>query len=163
MYCPSCGAESATGLSYCKLCGASLNPAAGITRPKAISPAFIVLFLATLLFAGVGLVATFVMVSEIRNLGVPPERIFRAIVLVLLLGFFTVIGVVSLMTRLLWHMAGIPSPPRVQAPPFKARPGEHTNPQLSAPPAALISDQPSVTEHTTRSFDHRYREPGSSE
>lgn len=163
MYCPSCGAETATGLSYCKLCGANLNPPASGSFQKAITPAFIALFLATLLFAGVGLIGTFVMLSEIRHLGVPPERVLHAIVLILLLSSFTIVGVVSLVTRLLWHMAGVPSPPRAQAPPVKPRPGEHTNPQLSAPPANLVSNQSTVTEHTTRNFEHRYREPGNRE
>ncbi|HKY03254.1 MAG TPA: hypothetical protein VJQ56_00090 [Blastocatellia bacterium] len=166
MYCPSCGAETGTGLSYCKLCGANLNQAAAVTHPKPISPAFIALFLATLLFAGVGLVATLAVLTEIKNMSVPPERILHAMVLILLVSSFTVIGVVTLMTRLLWHIAGIQPPTARPAPPIQPitrRPGEHTNPQLSAPPAGVISNQPSVTEHTTRTFEHRYREPGDRE
>jgi len=61
MFCPSCGAETSEGLSYCKRCGAKLGASSDGPRPKVMGLMWAVLLAVVLItFGGLAVVLGFV-------------------------------------------------------------------------------------------------------
>jgi hypothetical protein len=153
MYCPHCGNESSGELNYCKRCGGSLNPLA-LNSPQELRPvvppgtawAMGVTMLLLILF---GLFAIFAAVDKLAERGVIPP----VLVLMVIFGSLTVLGGATLLTFIWTRLLG-PRRAASSAPPQLNRP-TNTN---ELPPARVGSftdaHVPSVTEHTTRTFDN---------
>ncbi len=154
MYCPHCGNESSGELNYCKRCGGSLNPLA-LNSPQALRPVVPTgtawAMGATMLFLIVfGLAAIFAAVDKLAERGVIPP----VLVLIVIFGALTVLGGATLLTFLWTRVLGSARAPS-SAPPQLSRP-TNTN---ELPPARVsaftdAAHVPSVTEHTTRTFDN---------
>jgi len=151
MYCPHCGNESSGELNYCKRCGGNLNPltlnATQETRPAAVPTRTAWAMGLTMLFLIVfGLVAVFSAVDKLADRVIPP-----VLVLTVIFGALTVLGGATLLAFLWTRVIGSQ---RAAAPTQLGRPtntSELPPSRLGALPDAHF---PSVTEHTTRTFDN---------
>lgn len=162
MFCQFCGAEAAHELNYCKRCGESLNPPAALSVTNARPPVSpwiaAAVGLTTLATVLGGLAIIFVGLHELTRAGLDP----------VLLGWLALFSAATLFGSLalfiwLWarvlEVGGGRAPrvpkgtPRVKKPSF-------TN-ELGGASARSLPDPvpPSVTEHTTRTFDAVYSEP----
>jgi len=152
MYCPHCGNESSGELNYCKRCGGSLNPLAlgspQETRPVVPPRTAWAMGLTMLLLVVLGLGMIFAAVDKLADRVIPP-----VLVLTVIFGALTVLGGATLLTFLWTRVLG-PNRPASSAPPQL---GRHANTN-ELPPARVgtfaDSHIPSVTEHTTRTFDN---------
>jgi hypothetical protein len=160
MYCPSCGAESAQGLRYCKQCGANLN-LTGEMLPGKFPMALTVIFLLIIgIISITGIIGSFAMASDMSMRGTPPGNFLP----VMILGPLVALGIDALLIWLLLRLVKIYHQPGAMSQPQPSRhlkPVDFMPPQLNAPPSAIGS----VTEHTTRNFDEyektlRARPPG---
>ena len=153
MYCPHCGNESSGELNYCKRCGGSLNPPAlyspqGLQRP--VVPPGTAWAMGTTMFLLIvlGLGAVFAAVDKLTERGAIPP----VLVLMVIFGALTILGGATLLTFLWTRVLGTTRAP--DAPPQL---GRHANTN-ELPPARVgafaDSHIPSVTEHTTRTFDN---------
>jgi hypothetical protein len=152
MYCPHCGNESSGELNYCKRCGGSLNPPAlsspRETRPVVLPSTAWAMGVTMFLIIVFGLFAVFAALDKLAERGVTPP----VLVLTVIFGALTILGGASLLTFLWTRVLGSP---RAAAPAqFGGKP-THTS---ELPPSRLgaLPDAhfPSVTEHTTRTFDN---------
>ena len=144
MYCPVCGAESTSGLNYCKRCGASLSPVTNETEAARPISKPLALLLPVALVSIVGLIAFFVSLVHLSHGGVDP----RPLIAITAFAGATVLGVVGLLIWLLMQLSGIHR--RLSQVEKEPRPtGRSSQPQLQARPISV----PSVTENTTRNFD----------
>jgi hypothetical protein len=152
MYCQACGTESTEGIRYCKRCGTSLNSTderiAVPVRPPRLLP--IVFILALLTFGCMAILLAFAGAEA-------HELTERAMSFIVIFGLATIFGVDALIIRFLTTMFGLP-PTRLYVE------GDRKEVQVSrAVSPARVPElepghpMPSVTEHTTRSFDR----PGS--
>ena len=162
MYCSSCGAESTRGLSHCRVCGATLNPPAGVRvsseppSPAKVPGAFIFLFLVTALVGVLGFCGIFGTIINVRFMNLPPEYIKKVLALILIFGTFSIVGVVALLSHVLLRVFGFTAKSGARAQTGQVRQVEHPPAQVLAPPMMH-----SVTEHTTRNFEMpSHREPG---
>ena len=157
MYCPVCGVESTQGLNYCKRCGANLTVALHSTEQPvggglkgfhfALAVASLSLGTAVVALGGLGIVLSFVQdMSHQATSGNLPR-------LILLLGL-PMVCAISLL--LVWQISRLISMPRQSlgalSQPPRSQVSTHASVQVAAPPA---DSAPSVTEHTTRTFDPR--------
>ena len=152
MYCPSCGVETSEGLNYCKACGSSLFSRPEPPARRSISFKEILLFL---IIAALGLIAPiglFVESEEILKRGTAPISVSTTMFAFgALLSFLTVLLLAWLFLRM------ISSPSSVQE-------GNRSKDKILPPPPPRIAQirsgkesVPSVTEHTTRSFEESFR------
>ncbi|MGH9822984.1 MAG: hypothetical protein ACREDR_07020 [Blastocatellia bacterium] len=158
MYCPSCGLEVTLALNYCKSCGANLNsqptaggPPSGPTR-VVISLPLVVLFLAIAFVGAIVPIGVLSNLFELKEIGINSNQIGALLVVIAATGLCTA----ALLVWLLMKLVGV----AVFEPKRKRRESIRTS-ELDAgrevplrreiaPPPDLI---PSVTEHTTRTFD----------
>ena len=158
MFCQHCGVEVTHDLNYCKRCGGGLNPQELAPRAS-VSPFTVWGIGTTTVFLVVGgLAVLFAFIFGLARRGDLPAP---AITMLAVLGTLTILGSTALMMRL-WRflLAG----PHAQTP---ARPAQLPRPSAASelpPPRARALPEafdpvPSVTEHTTRTFDPAYREP----
>jgi len=166
MYCSSCGADSTRGLSHCRVCGANFNPPAGAKidaddgAPAKVPGAFIGLFIVTALVGAFGFAGLFTSIINFRRMGLTPENIGQALALIMVFGTISIVGVVTVLSFLLWRVFGVAAKSAAPSQSRKARQTEHPPLQVAAPPPVMRS----VTEHTTRNFEEPlYREPGARE
>jgi len=109
-------------------------------------------------------VAVFGFISIITLFGsMIPLTIFgadrKAIVLILIFGSATISGIAAMLIRELSRLIDLIEA-KERAPRRVSRPAEEEHTQIAAPPRSVSS----VTEHTTRNFDHSaYNEPRASE
>src|SRR5215510_8441839 len=151
MYCPTCGAESAEGLRFCKQCGSGLTLPLGAeySRPVRITGAVWAIAVMTFLCFG----ALFGTVIALAGMGVRSEDV---IVPMSVLGSMSILGISALMIKMVSRAGGMTGPSGKQAARGKqAIPGPYSQAQIPPPQGCI----PSVTENTTRSFD---RQPGES-
>lgn len=151
MYCSSCGASVAQGLSYCNYCGAKLSGANGDNvivspgvKPELLVSAMVGLFI-------LGLIAISVLIGVLKAVAGFDLPILLAVTV---LSFVLMVVVEGVLIRLL----------------LKGRRGakegggterlkEHTTKELGEAQARVLPEPvPSVTEHTTRSFGPVYSE-----
>ena len=165
MYCQFCGTEATQDLKYCKRCGGNLNlpanlPTQDLMRPRVSPFSVAAVGLTTAALVIFGLLVVFGMIYNISS---GPEGV-RGDALIWLAGFgsATVLGSVLLLIRL-WTMLLGGHQPSAQTPAFfQLRRPAATPPELGTPvinnslPAGAAP--PSVTEHTTRTFEPAYRE-----
>jgi len=157
MYCPVCGAESTQGLNYCKRCGASLGTTVPIQTPSGLPRAarnvgiVWALVIAIIAVCAGGLGISFGIGGGLMASGVRGEDGPIGIVLG---GALVVLVVAVMLIRLLSRVIGMSAPTTVR--PAMSQSMREPVAQLPAPPPSVSS----VTEHTTRTFDHAaYREP----
>jgi hypothetical protein len=140
MFCPSCGAEAAPGLGYCKRCGARLGPAEA--RPKVAGLVWAVALAIAVVTAG-GFAVVFGFLIEYGT------RVSNVVVLLLGLLLAAVIAVDYLLARQLARLLGFY---------LRGDGGRHRAGALGARPAALEPPrQPAYgeTEQATRALaDH---------
>jgi ABC-type nickel/cobalt efflux system permease component RcnA len=149
MFCPSCGAETSEGLSYCKRCGAKLGAARGDdSRPRvaglvwAVSTAIVL----------VTLVGFTVMLGFIVEFGRDASNRMIGLVALLLVVVLAVdYLLVRQLSRLLsFHLHGGDGRARAE----QLRPAAQPSAQLEAPRPPAYGD----LEQTTRTLDPAPRE-----
>ncbi|MBC7909149.1 MAG: hypothetical protein H7Y30_01530 [Pyrinomonadaceae bacterium] len=148
MYCSICGTEATLEVVYCKRCGNVLNSQTAV-QPKVINltgpswaMAVTIIAMVASIFGGV------------VNLA---ERGVSAVALtwMVIVGLGTIVALVAMIFRLL-SRSTISGQPPAQQPLLKP---PVTSELYQARQAALPEGMPSVTEHTTRTFEPAYREP----
>lgn len=151
MYCSSCGAAVAQGLSYCNLCGAKLSGAKidGASKPADSFPESLIWAIVSVFVVGLGVImGLMAMLKELLNLNV--EIILAAGSLVFLL-------LVAIEAVLIWQLISRTSAAKAAGDTMRQK--DQTTKELDAAQLqALPEPLPSVTEHTTRSFEPVYSE-----
>src|ERR1041384_4718399 len=151
MYCSSCGAAVAQGLSYCNYCGAKLGGAKGeaLARSAEVRPEVLVnAMLCTFIFGHGAIIG---LMAVMKNL---PDFDFGRIMAVTMLSFLFML---LLEVVFIWKLL------RRKRSPQESRDAAHLPAQTTkeldaAQPRALPDPVPSVTEHTTRAFEPVFRE-----
>jgi hypothetical protein len=155
MYCSSCGIEVSKELNYCNRCGANLNspaqplpqiysPPVKLTGPTIALGATVVL----------SIVAIFAGADSLALRGVHPT----ALAWMIIISLATVFGITGLVVRL-WTslLANSSNRNEGQRPVQLNKPTPHA--QLPGPQTGPMNiPVSSVTDHTTRTFDSKYRE-----
>ena len=151
MYCSTCGAEATLDVYYCKRCGNSLNPQTAIqTTPVSLNGpswamAVTIIFVLGIIFGAI---------VKMAEMGINAV----ALTWMVIVSLGSVVALVAMIFRQLSHMAIY----RRQQLPLQSAPTlkPHATSELYAGrQSALPEPVPSVTEHTTRTFEHAYREP----
>ena len=152
MYCSACGTAVAQGLSYCNYCGAKLNGAKGdnVTESTEVHPALLVSAMVLLFIFGLMAIGVLIVAMK-ETVGFDLRIIFAVTVFSLML----LLGVEGALIRLL----------------FKSKRGAkdvgdierlkgQTTQELGEAQEGRVLPQPvpSVTDHTTRSFEPIYSE-----
>ena len=151
MYCSSCGVAVAQGLSYCNYCGAKLGGAAGVgvvksteVKPELLVAAMFGVFV-------LGLVAIAVLVGVLKAVAGFDLPILIAVTFLSFVLMLVVEGVViGLLLKGRRGAGEAGDTGRLKKQTTKGL-GEEQ-------PRVLPEPAPSVTEHTTRSFDPAYAE-----
>jgi hypothetical protein len=154
MYCPSCGKEVSSGLSFCNFCGVRLGAE---NDPKALSESSFNALVGASIgipIAGLGIIIALMAVMK-KGLDFPDGMIFAVILMTFLLLFIAELGAIWLMIS------------RTRKPKTKAAKEPAVSPQKSVNeigPVAIkglnsstFEGIPSVTEHTTRTLDPVHR------
>jgi hypothetical protein len=147
MYCPSCGTEVPAALNYCNRCGANLGQPASQAeadmRPVNLTAPTIAIGLMVV----IALAIIFIGASELLNKGIDPTALTWMVIVSLAM----VMGVSALFIRQWTTLAGLAKPKE------RKKPAEIKQPAAAPPsqlPPARSEPVPSVTDHTTRTFDH---------
>lgn len=151
MYCSTCGAAVAQGLSYCNYCGVKLSGAkdggdvkSGEVRPELLVSAMVGLFV-------LGLAAIAVLVGVLKAVAGFDLPILVAVTI---FSFLLMIMVEGVLVGLLFK-----GRKGAKGAGDAGRPNEQTTRELGEARArALPEPVPSVTEHTTRTFEPSYVE-----
>lgn len=151
MYCPNCGVGLSEALSYCNRCGARLSgPAhddAGRHLERAKDSLVWSIVGTTITLLGMSLGALVL----IKN-GSIDEKLGNIFVLLSFAAFILVEGL------LLWRLMNLSKAAKI---PQQKRTDDFRTEGLEADPAAELPPSPdsigSVTEQTTRSFEHSYK------
>jgi hypothetical protein len=150
MYCSSCGAAVARGLSYCNHCGAKLTAESGnkSNRSAEVKPeALVWAVVAVLVF---GFVATMFLMMAMKMVGFNVGQILAFTILSFLI-MLVAEGV--FIWKLLHRKRGAEEVSDTLLSKQQA-----TNELYEGQPRGLPEHMPSVTEHTTRAFDPIYNE-----
>lgn len=150
MYCATCGAALAQGLSYCNRCGARSGADARDSgdrpRPETLVMAMVTVFV-------FGIAAIIGLLAVMKHFGLNDGLINGFMMMVFLL-------LVALEVVFVWQLAGHKRAAEARG--AAAAPKEQTTQELEGVNARTLSDAPpSVTEHATRTFEPAYRERGS--
>ena len=162
MYCQTCATEIQPGLNYCNRCGAVVN-ASSTTRQE--TPVLVdlnspvrTLGAAVTLTTLIGITIIFIALDGMSGRALPPELLGMLGVA----GFFLILVIDVLLLRILSRLVQLPvaaPAPPVQTKRFEAR-ELHTPPAQTYMPASTDPlPVASVTDHTTRTFHHVYKEP----
>jgi hypothetical protein len=149
MYCSTCGAALAQGLSYCNRCGARAGATAGgdAGRPR---PESLVSAIAFVFVVGMGAYIGLMAVMKHFGFNDGLTNGFTMMVFLLMVAIEAVFVWMLLSGRR--AAEGVREAERLK---------EQTTQELEgASPRALPDPLPSVTEHTTRTFEPAYRERG---
>lgn len=153
MYCPSCGAAVAQGLSFCNFCGAKLNGEKGeslIKSSELRAESLIISAMVGLFILGLGAIAVLIgVLKAVAGFDLPLLIAFTMFSFVLM---FVVEGVlIGLLLK--GRRRG------AKATDDTERLNEQKTKELGEARArALAEPVPSVTEHTTRAFEPSYSE-----
>jgi hypothetical protein len=152
MYCSSCGAAVAQGLSYCNYCGAKLSGAKGddVIKSSGVKPELLVSAMVGLFI--LGLVAIGVLIGVLKAVAGFDIPILLAVTMFSFVLMLVVEGV--LIGLLLKGRRGGKEAGDAE------RLKEQTTKELGEGRARMLPPEhvPSVTEHTTRAFDPIYSE-----
>lgn len=155
MFCPSCGAEYAIGLNYCNRCGANLNTTvveAELAPVSLTKPIIVIgLILLTITLGGfAGVIEGATRLGEVFHQNDP-------VVATIVMGMFTIMAADFMLLLLLSRLIKA----SLQRPALKKVPKQEAVRQIAAPVApAGYAPTSSVTDHTTRTLQPAYREPG---
>jgi hypothetical protein len=153
MYCSSCGASVAQGLSFCNYCGAKLSGANGdnvIITSSGVKPELLVSAMVGLFI--LGLMSIAVLVGVLKAVAGFDLPILLAVTMFSFVLMLVVEGV--LIGLLLKGKRGIK-----QAGDTAERLKKSTTKELGEAQARVLPEHvPSVTEHTTRAFEPIYSE-----
>jgi|ERR1044071_4330460 uncharacterized paraquat-inducible protein A len=149
MYCSSCGATVARGISYCNTCGAKLNGAKdeSVAKPVELFPESLVWAIVAVFTIGLGVtIGLMAVMKDLLNFG---QGLIIGFTLLSFLLTFVVEGV------LIWML--LESKRNAQKSGDTVQLKDQTTRELDAAQArALPEPVPSVTEHTTRAFEPIY-------
>jgi hypothetical protein len=149
MYCSSCGVALTHGLTYCNYCGAKLSGEKDVQAIKSseVKPEFLVWgMVAVLIF---GLVAIMFLMMAMKMVGLNVGQILAFT----LLSFLMMLLVEGVFTWKLLHRKRDAEKTR------EALSNEQAKTELNAAQARELPEAlPSVTEHTTRTFEPIYSE-----
>ncbi|HVG33948.1 MAG TPA: hypothetical protein VM911_12745 [Pyrinomonadaceae bacterium] len=152
MYCSSCGVSVAQGLSYCNYCGAKLSGAKGdslIKTTELRAESLIISAMVGLFVLGLGAITVLVgVLKAVLNLDVGLTIGFALLSFLIML---LIEGV--LISRLPRRKRGAEE--KADTAPLK---GQETKELDAAQVRTLPEALPSVTEHTTRTFEPVYNE-----
>ncbi len=151
MYCSSCGVAVAQGLSYCNYCGAKLNGKKGdrVIKSSEIRPESLVGGMVVVFVFGLGAITLLMgMMKSVLNLNV---GLILAITLLSFLIMLLLEGVfISLLLRRKRGAAEAGDTVLLQ---------QQATKELDASQVRVLPEpMPSVTEHTTRTFEPIYNE-----
>ena len=150
MYCPSCGAAVAQGLSYCNYCGAKLSGAKGdsLIKSSEVKPGSLVWGMVAVLVFGFVAITFLMMAMKMVGLNVGQILAFTILSFLIML---LVEGVI--IWQLLRRKRG------AEETGDTALSKEQATKELDVAKARVLPEaMPSVTEHTTRSFEPIYSE-----
>lgn len=149
MFCSSCGVATAHGLSYCNHCGANLKRGDSIIKSSEIKPESLISAMASVFI--LGLMAIIVLMGVMKAvLGFNVGQILAFT----LLSFLIMLLLEGVFIRLLFRRTS-GTEEAGHAVLLKGQPTKELEP---AAPGGLPEASPSVTEHTTRTFDPIYSE-----
>jgi hypothetical protein len=162
MYCQYCGTEATNELNYCKRCGGNLNPpmsapVESFARPSISPMAVWGMGASTFGIVFGGLIVLFGFISEMMRTGNLHGAVY---VWMAALGALIIVGSVGLLVWLWLSLLGGRTRHETSSSPQLRRPSASTADFITAPPrvSALPEPVPSVTEHTTRTFEPSYRD-----
>jgi hypothetical protein len=152
MYCSSCGTEVTKELNYCNRCGANLKVTADVEEQpvRVVNTRGTIWALALMVVIGLGII--FAGVGDLAKKDIHPA----ALAWIAVGGFAMIFGVAARILRYLSQFSGTSKSVDKPASRKKAAASEARAAQL---PPTRIEPVPSVTEHTTRTFDPVYRKP----
>jgi hypothetical protein len=151
MYCSSCGVAVARGLSYCNYCGAKLGGATGdnVTNSPEVKPGLLVSAMVGLFILGLTAIAVLIgVMKEVAGFDLPILLAFTIFSFLLMLVVESIIIWLLLRRKRGAEEAGD----------TVLLKGQETKELDAAQARALPEPLPSVTEHTTRTFDPVYNE-----
>jgi len=151
MYCSVCGVAVAQGLSYCNYCGAKLTGATGdnFVDESAVKPGLLVSAMVGLFI--LGLVAITMMMGMMKAI----LHFESGLILgVAMFCFLIMLSIEGVLLRLLFRRKS----GTVKAVAAGTLKGQATKELDAAQAGALPEHIPSVTEHTTRTFDPVYNQ-----
>jgi hypothetical protein len=154
MFCPSCGNEVSASLSYCNQCGARL----GAATDARILPAsgYNMLIGAVIGIPFVGLAMIFILIAALKNgMGFRDDFIFAMIFLTFIL---LAIAEVGCFVMLLSRSKGPKLQKRSENDRFQTGQLGAPNPRALGSPTFEPMPVGSVTDHTTRTLDHAFRD-----
>ena len=150
MYCSSCGVAVAQDLSYCNYCGAKLNGVKGETRIKSpeVKPEMLVSAMVIVFVFGLAAITLLMLVMKdvLGNVG--------QVLALTLLSFLIMLSIEGVIIRLLLRRKRGTE----EAEDTMRLKGQATKALDAAQARALPEPMPSVTEHTTRTFEPIYNE-----
>jgi hypothetical protein len=153
MYCPSCGTELASELSYCNRCGANVKPISsqsGVPPRKLVGVAWAIsIAVALITLGGFGMIFTLVMALIARGISLSSSGMFW-----ISFSLLVILAIDWLLVRQLSRVLDMPQLPADAAQPKKSKLSQEPKRQIDAPPEPVSS----VTEHTTRAFEPIHRE-----
>ena len=149
MYCSSCGAAVAKGLSYCNQCGAKLSGAkGGVTKSAELFPDSLVWAIVSVFVVGLGCIIG--LMAVMKDYGFNQLLIIACTLLIFLL----MLAVEGVFISMLFSRNG-GAKEMSDTEPLK----EQATKEVGAAQARVFPEpMPSVAEHTTRAFDPIYRE-----
>lgn len=152
MYCQSCGTEVTKELNYCNRCGANLNVSSNLpeqfVRPINLTGPTIAVALMVVISLGI----IFASVNDLARKDIHPA----ALTWMVIGGLAMIAGVTAMILRQWSQLAGVTKQQERTLP--RKKPVEKESKPMSLPPMSS-NPIPSVTDHTTRTFDPIYREP----
>ena len=151
MYCSSCGVSVTQGLSYCNYCGAKLNGVKGNNGIKSseVRPEFLVFAMMAVFILGLAAITVLMGVMK-AVLGLPVEQILAFSLLPFLMMLLLEGVFIRLLLRRKRGAEEAGDTVLLKGPATK---------ELDAAQARVLPEPvPSVTEHTTRTFEPIYNE-----
>lgn len=147
MYCPSCGLELTTELSYCNRCGANLRTSAqaGVPAARLTGAAWAISTAVALITLG-GFAMVFGLVMALITRGI---RLNEGGMVLIFFTLFTILAIAWMLIKQLSRVLDIPQLAGAATPPTAQKLGHQPTPQIAAPPEPVSS----VTDHTTRTFE----------
>ncbi len=146
MYCSSCGVAVAQGLTYCKNCGAKLNSTETVSESSDMKPGNLLTLM----------VATFVMGTVVISMLMGVMKVILNFNVGLILAFTLLSFLIMLVLEGIFIHLLFRRPRREHEPQETQRNSRATTKELEANSRLPLEPISSVTEHSTRAFDHVY-------
>jgi hypothetical protein len=160
MYCPNCGAESTSGLNYCKRCGGNLSEqtqAAWAPNKNVLAALILAVATASIVLGGLAIIFTFTLGligPQAPGLSPPLNNALPVAGMMVVFGSATIALVTLMLMRLFSRVMGFDSSVAKTIRSQRTLPTDQPYLSIPAPPVGVQS----VTEHTTRNFEPRPRQ-----